>query len=85
GTPVAVTPVGALSELVKDHVTGFVLPRNADLSAVLSPTQQASWSRVAVHAQQIVAARYPWQAVAERTQALYAELRSHSLAVAPSS
>ncbi len=75
GTPVVVSQVGGLQEVVEDGVSGWhCAPGRADalaetLLAVLSQPQEAA--RRAAHAQSLVRERYSWQNIAQQTLHVY--------------
>jgi glycosyltransferase involved in cell wall biosynthesis len=75
GTPVLCSDVGALSEVVVDGVTGFLVPPNdplalrARIRLLLDDTGLAT--RLGSAARQRIVARFTWEAVAERCLAAY--------------
>jgi glycogen(starch) synthase len=76
GTPVAVSDVGGLAELVADGRTGvkFAPDDPASLAAAVDRllADQVLCRRLVRNARAVLAARHTWAAVAERTVATYA-------------
>ncbi|GBD13342.1 D-inositol 3-phosphate glycosyltransferase [bacterium HR24] len=77
GTPVVACRVGGLQEVVRDRVTGFLVPRSspdqfaARLEQLLrDPSLRDSLGRRA----RLVALGYQWAQVAERVEAIYREV-----------
>lgn len=80
GTPVVVTDTGGLAEIVDDGVTGLVVPP-ADPVALAGAVEallddRARAARLATAAGQVVRTQYGWDRVAERTAAVYEEVRA---------
>jgi len=75
GTPALCTDVGALSEVVVDGVTGFLVPPN-DPAALRARIQQllddpAYAARLGTAARERIVERFTWEAVAERCLTAY--------------
>ena len=77
GTPVICTAVGAMPEIVRDGVTGFIVPPN-DPAAL---REKILWLRdhpkeakmMGETGRELVRARFRWETVAERCYAAYVE------------
>lgn len=76
GTPVVVSDVGGMPELVQDGVNGFVVPAG-DGQALRERVDQlvdddVLWRRMSLAARESVLERYTWDRVAERCLEAYA-------------
>jgi glycosyltransferase involved in cell wall biosynthesis len=82
GTPVLVSDVGALAELVVDGVTGYVVPPN-DPGALRERIRQLLGNpdlaaRLGAAARQRIVDKFTWDAVAERCLAAYEGSATHA-------
>jgi glycosyltransferase involved in cell wall biosynthesis len=77
GTPVVVSDVGAMSEVVVDGVTGFLVPPN-DPAALRDRIRRLLGdpglaARLGAAARRRIVEKFTWEAVAERCLAAYAK------------
>lgn len=77
-TPIILTDVGALSDMVEDNVTGIVIPPNSEkaivdsISRLLSNDQLTNSMREAIQIQKNEG-EYSWHSIAALTEKIYSE------------
>jgi len=77
GTPVLVTPVGALPDIIKDKETGFIMEDNTpDCIAenIIRALQYPKLDEMATKARQFVAEKYTYKTAVERYRVILSQL-----------
>ena len=89
GTPVVATRVGGIPEFVEDGKAGRLVPPHDD--GALAEALRALWTDPSARAamgrygREVVAPRYTWDALVDRLEAIYREVRDGRIRAAPPS
>lgn len=77
GKPVVAPPIGAIPEIVRDGVSGILVPSRDSLAyanAIIAILKDKSFAKNAIKFHDIIAKEYSWDSIAKKTLKLYMQL-----------